>query len=316
MWKRPRTSLVAERESTVELPRKSERVDEAFIRIPQVDLSHIRRKWLDLPYAHISLAQKLDIYLPDEGDGPFPVVLHIHGGAFAIGDKRDIHLNSFLRGLERGYAVVSVNYRLSGEAIFPAGLQDVKAAIRWLRANREPYHLDGDRIAACGGSSGGNYAAMICLTANVTELEDLSLGNPEMPCHVQAAVDWFGPTDFLKMDEQLAESGLGPGDHSEAGSPESRYLGAKITEIPEKVRLANPMTYVHADMPPILIQHGRIDAMVPVQQSMSLVHKLEESVSHDRFEFDVLENAGHGDPLFESEDNMKRVFQFLDRYLK
>jgi acetyl esterase/lipase len=294
---------------------KFDRAGEVF-QIPDADVSHVRRKWLDLPYAGISPAQKLDIYLPAEGDGPFPVVLHIHGGAFAIGDKRDIHLMPFLQGLERGYAVANLNYRLSGEAIFPAGLQDVKAAIRWLRANRELYHLDGDRIAACGGSSGGNYAAMICLTANVTELEDLNLGNPEMPCHVQAAVDWFGPTDFLKMDEQLAASGLGPGDHSEADSPESRYLGAKITEIPEKVRLANPMTYVHADMPPILIQHGRLDLQVPVQQSICFVQELEKRGSHDRFEFDILENAGHGDPLFESEDNMRRVFRFLDRYLK
>ena len=283
--------------------------------MPNADVSHIRRKWLDLSYAVISPAQKLDIYLPAEGDGPFPVVLHIHGGAFAIGDKRDIHLMPFLQGLERGYAVVSLNYRLSGEAIFPAGLQDVKAAIRWLRANSEQHHLDADRIAACGGSSGGNYAAMICLTADVAELEDLNLGNPEMPCHVQAAVDWFGPTDFLKMDEQLAASGLGPGDHSEADSPESRYLGAKITEIPEKVRLANPMTYVHADMPPILIQHGRLDLQVPVQQSICFVQELEKRVSHDRFEFDILENAGHGDPLFETEDNMERVFRFLDCHL-
>lgn len=285
-------------------------------RIPDADVSHVRRKWLDLPYAAISQAQKLDIYLPAEGDGPFPVVLHIHGGAFAIGDKRDIHLMPFLQGLERGYAVASLNYRLSGEAIFPAGLQDVKAAIRWLRANGERYHLDASRIAACGGSAGGYYAAMVCLTANVPELEDLSLGNPEYPCHVQAAVDWFGPVDFLEMDEQLAASGLGPGDHGEADSPESRFLGAGIADIPDQVRRASPITYVHADMPPILIQHGRMDDMVPVQQSMSLARKLEESAGRDRFEIDILENAGHGDPLFESEDNMRRVFQFLDRYLK
>jgi dipeptidyl aminopeptidase/acylaminoacyl peptidase len=118
------------------------------------------------------------------------------------------------------------------------------------------------------------------------------------------------------MDEQLAKSGLGPCDHSQADSPESRYLEARITDIPAIVQRANPITYIHKDMPPILIQHGRMDPMVPVQQSMSLVRKLEGSVSHDRFEFDILENAGRGDPLFESEDNMKRVFQFLDRYLK
>jgi len=290
--------------------------DDASFQIPMADVSHIQRKWLDLPYASLSPAQKLDIYLPDEGDGPFPVLLHIHGGGFAIGDKRDIHILAYLKGLTRGYAVVSVNYRLSGEAIFPAGLQDIKASIRWLRAYSQTYHLNGDKVAACGGSAGGNYAAMVCLTANVTAFDDPSLGNAEYPCHVQAAVDMFGPTDFLTMDAQLDENGLGPGDHGEAGSPESRYLGAKLADVPLKVELANPMTYVHKHMPPILIQHGRLDTMVPVQQSMMFVEKLEKYVGPDRFEFDIIEGAGHGDPLFETDENMEKVFAFLDRHLK
>ena len=300
----------------METYQKTQQMKEAFITIPPADVSQVRRKWLDLPYAGLSPSQKLDIYLPDEGDRPFPTILNIHGGGFAIGDKRDIHLMPFLRALERGYAVVSVNYRLSAEAIFPAGLQDIKAAIRWLRANSDLYPVDGSRIAACGGSSGGNYAAMVCLTGNVTEFDDRRLGNIDYPCHVQAAVDWFGPTDFLKMDEQLAESGLGVPDHGEAHSPESRFLGARLAEIPEKVRRANPLTYAHPDIPPILIQHGRIDPLVPVQQSMILAQRLEEVVSHDRFEFDILENAGHGDPLFETDENMNRVFLFIDRYLR
>jgi len=297
-------------------PHKFGTLDEASIQIPSADVTHIHRKWLDLTYASISPSQKLDIYLPNEAAGPFPVILFIHGGGFAIGDKRDIHVLAFLKGLERGYAVVSVNYRLSGEAVFPAGLQDIKAAIRWLRAIGDQYHLDGNRIAACGGSSGGNYAAMICLTAHVTEFDDFSLGNSEHPCDVQAAVDWFGPTDFLKMDEQLRESGFGPSGHGDADSPESRYLGAKLSDAPLKVELANPMTYIHKHMPPLLIQHGRLDTMVPVQQSMIFVEKLEKYVRHDRFEFDIFEGAGHGDPLFETEENMERVFSFLDRHLK
>ena len=300
----------------MEILKKPDKINEAFFQIPQADVSHIGRKWLDLPYANISNVHKLDIYLPDEGEGPFPVILDIHGGGFAIGDKRDIHLTSWLAGLKRGYAVVSVNYRLSGEAVFPAGLQDLKASIRWLRANQECYHLDGNRIAACGGSAGGNYAAMLCLTGTVTELDDLSLGNPDYPCHIQAAVDWFGPTNFLKMDEQLAENGYGFGDHEDADSPESRYLGAKLSEVPLIVELANPMTYIHEHMPPILIQHGRLDTMVPVQQSIMFVEKLEKYVSPDRFEFDIIEGAGHGDPLFETQENMNRVFSFLDKHLK
>ncbi len=239
-------------------------VEDALIPVPPADVSQILRKWLDLPYANLSPVQALDIYLPDEGEEPFPVIMYIHGGAFALGDKRNIEVLPYLKGLEQGYAVVSVNYRLSGEAIFPAGLQDIKAAIRWVRANGTQYHLDGNRIAAWGSSSGGNYAAMICLTANVTEFDDLRLGNPGYPCNVQAAVDWYGPTDFQKMDEQLEENGFGPSDHGESASPESRYLGAKLSDVPLKVVIANPMTYVHKHMPPLLIQHGSLDVTVPV----------------------------------------------------
>ncbi len=296
--------------------KKFDRINPALIKIPKADISHINRKWLDVPYASRSPAENLDIYLPDAGDGPFPIILFIHGGGFVIGDKRDIHVMTFLKGIERGYALVSVNYRLSSEAVFPAGLQDIKAAIRWLKANSEQYRLDGNRIAACGGSSGGNYAAMVCLTDHVTEFDDLSLGYPGYPCNVQAAVDWFGPTDFLKMDEQLDEIGFGPADHGESDSPESRYLGAKLATVPLKVELANPMTYIHKHTPPILIQHGRLDTMVPVQQSMMFAEKLRKYVSSDRFEFDIIEGAGHGDPLFETEENMARVFSFLDKHLK
>jgi len=290
--------------------------DETMLPLPLADVSHFLQKWLDLPYAKLSATQTLDVYLPNEGKGPYPVIFHIHGGGFASGDKRDLKVLTFLKGLERGYAVVSANYRMSGEAVFPAGLQDIKAAIRWVRANSEQYHLDGNRIAAWGGSSGGNYAAMVCLTANVTAFDDPGLGNPEVRCNVQAAVDWFGPTDFLKMDEQLEENGFGPSAHGQADSPESRYLGARLSDVPLKVEIANPMMYVHKRMPPLLIQHGRLDTLVPVQQSMEFVEKLEKYVSHDRFEFDILEGAGHGDPLFETDENMARVFSFLDRYLK
>lgn len=290
--------------------------DKGFLPFQQADVSHIRRKWLDVPYAAISRAQQLDIYLPDEGDGPFPVILHVHGGGFELGDKRDMPLLPLLQGLGRGYAVVSANYRLSDEANFPAGLHDVKAAVRWLRAHAPAYHLDGERIAAWGGSAGGWYVVMLCLTAHVPELEDLSLGNPDVPCSVLAGVDWFGPMDFATMDEHFVESGPGMPGPAQAHSPESRFLGAKIAEAPDLVRRANPLTYVHAGAPPLLIQHGRIDPLVPVQQSMILAQRLEEIAGRERFEFEILENAGHGDPLFETDENIGRVFGFLDRHLK
>ena len=136
-----------------------------------------------------------------------------------------------------------------------------------------------------------------------------------MPSDVQAGVDWFGPTDFSSMDAQLAESGLGLPDHGAAHSPESRFLGAPLAEAPDRVQRANPLSYVHRGIPPILIQHGRSDPLVPVQQSIILAQRLKEVVGDGGFEFDILENAGHGDPLFETEENLARVFDFIAEVL-
>ncbi len=195
----------------------------SYAQIPNVDISNIENKFLDISYATVSDAQKLDIYLPAKGNGPYPVILYIHGGAFKFGDKRDGQVTPMLEGLKRGYAVVSINYRLSGEAIWPAQIVDCKAALRWIRANSREYKLNPDKIAAWGGSSGGHLSAMLGTSGEVKSLENLTLGNPDQSSRVQAVVDWFGPTDFLRMDAQLKESGVeNPQLHSVLDSPEIR----------------------------------------------------------------------------------------------
>jgi acetyl esterase/lipase len=287
---------------------------------PPVNTDHIKRKFIDVPYAALSPAQKLDIYLPEDGTGPYSVILSIHGGAFMGGDKSDAQVTPALEGLKRGYAVVAVNYRLSWEAVFPALVQDTKAAVRWVRANARKYHFDPKRIAAWGGSAGGYLSTMLGTSVDISELEDLSLGNPDQPCNVQAVVAWYGPTNFLKMDEQLAESGMLPPPgfrHSEANSPESLLLGQLITEIPDKVKAANPETYINNDVPPFLLQHGVRDPVVPVQQSIELAAKLKRVPDKDRVvELDLIDGAEHADPKFETPENVKRVLDFLDEYLK
>jgi len=283
-----------------------------------------QRQMLDLPYAGLSPAQKLDIYWPVNGNDPFPVIVSIHGGAFRFGDKRDSQLSPMLAGLARGYAVVSINYRMSGEAIFPALVQDVKAAIRWVRANAAGYLLDPNRLAAWGGSAGGYQALMAGVSgsqpgsASIPELDDLSLGNPEQSSQVQAVVDWFGPTDFLTMDEQLAESGLGPDPndpHSGPNSPESLILGQQITQIPERVRAANPETYIHPGLPPFFIQHGDQDATVPHQQSVNMAARLAAVLGPENVTLELLPGVGHGGLAFETPENLQKVFAFLDRSL-
>jgi acetyl esterase/lipase len=284
---------------------------------PPMDTSHIERKWLDIAYANQSPAQKLDIYLPEKGDGPFPVIVSIHGGAWMFGDKGDEMNLPFLEGLERHFAVVCVNYRLSGEAQFPKQIYDCKAAVRFLRANAETYRLDVERVAAWGASAGAHLAALLGTSRKVRKLEDFTLGNPEYSSAVHAVVDWYGPTEsFLKMDEQLIASGMGEPDHSAADSPESKLLGRPITEVPDLVRFASPMTYIKANMPPFLIQHGLKDEIVPVQQSMNFAAEIEQGAGAKRVTLEILNDAGHGDPLFETPQNVARVLDFLEQQLK
>jgi len=282
---------------------------------PMTDVSAIKNKYLDILYANASEAQKLDIYLPDEINGKLPVIVSIHGGAFMMGDKRDGQVKPMLEGIKRGYAVVSINYRMSGEALFPANINDVKAAVRWIRANAGKYNFDPDRIAAWGGSAGGNLASLAGTSGDVKELEDLSIGNASYSSRVQAVIDWFGPTNFLKMDEQLRETGNGTPDHSNADSPESKVLGAKITEIPELVKKANPETHITPDDPPFFIEHGTKDGTVPTQQSTEFYEKLVKVTGEDKVAIKLLEGAGHGGPQFEEPANIDLVFKFLDKHL-
>ena len=198
----------------------------------RIDLTLIR----DLSYATQSEAQKLDIYMPYQSTGLRPVIVWIHPGGFITGDKGGncdmplarINMIELVRPmLERGYSVVSINYRLSEEAIFPALIFDIKAAVRWIRANADRYRFNPDKIAAWGSSSGGYLAAMLATNGGVRELEDLSLGNADQSSRVVAAVDFYGPTDFLMMDPHHLEIGQEAHVH-EASSHESLLMGAPL----------------------------------------------------------------------------------------
>jgi acetyl esterase/lipase len=159
---------------------------------------------------------------------------------------------------------------------------------------------------------------MAGVSNGVPQLEDLTLGNEGFSSAVQAVVDWFGPTDFLKMDEQLAESGLAPAiefAHSGPNSPESLILGAHIPTIPEQVRAANPETYLHAGAPPFLIQHGDRDDVVPYQQSANFADKARAVLGQDRVQFELLPGARHADPAFATPQNLEKVLDFLDQAL-
>ncbi len=266
----------------------------------------------DVAYASTSAAQKLDLYLP-AGSGPFPVVINIHGGGFMVGDKANPALGDEL--LAAGYAVASINYRLAGEAKYPAQIQDAKAAVRFLRANAAQYNLDPERFTAFGQSAGGNLAATLGTSCGVAALEGAELGNADQSSCVQAVVDWFGPTDFLQMDAQFAGTSC-PVTHDAADSPESQVIGAAIQTVPEKAKAANPITYVSAKAPPFLIQHGTADCNVPPQQGQLLYDALAPLIGADNVTYTLLEGAGHGGSQFTDAANLEVVLGFLGSALK
>lgn len=270
----------------------------------------------DLAYATISDAQKLDLYIPTSGNGPFPVVIMVHGGGFMFGDKAD---GGGLTGVDQilaaGYAVASINYRLSGEANYPAQIYDAKAAVRFLRANAEIYNLNPDKFGAWGASAGGNLVSLLGTTCGVAELEGTELGNVDQSSCVQAVVDWFGPIDFLKMQEQLTEAGCSA-NTDDASSPESKLIGAAIQTVPEKVALTNPMNYITADDAPFFIENGTADCNIPPVQNKNLADALSAVIGADKVTYVSLEGAGHGGSQFETEENLKLVIEFLDEYLK
>lgn len=283
------------------------------------DTSSITRKWMDVAYASKSSAQKLDLYLPNTGEGPFPVIVMIHGGAFKSGDKAG-ELGALTTALERGYAVASVNYRLSGEAIFPAQINDIKAAIRFLRANAATYKLNGDKIATWGGSAGGSLSALAATSGGVKALQDESLGNPGVSDTIQAAVDWFGPIYFSTMDAEFSKLGQTPamGATSAASSPESAYLGKTVgtPEAEALVKLASAQTHITKDDPALYIQHGTMDRNIPITQSENFAKALSAVISQDKVIYEVIEGAGHGGAQFNEAANLKKIFDFLDKHLK
>jgi hypothetical protein len=158
---------------------------------------------------------------------------------------------------------------------------------------------------------------MLGTSGGVKSLEDTTLGNPHQSSRVQAVVDWFGPTDFLKMDEQLNESGVEHlMRHSASQSPEAELLSKDLKDVPELVKEADPESYVSSDDPPFFIQHGLDDNLVPYQGSVVLARKLGKFLGYRKVFLELFSATGHGGDAFGTKENLNRVFSFLDTYLK
>jgi len=239
--------------------------------------------------------QKLDLYLPEKAIGPLPVVLWVHGGGWRGGDKAN---PPALVLAAKGFAVASMNYRLSQHAVFPAQIHDCKAAVRWLRAHSAEHGLDPARIGAWGSSAGGHLVALLGTTNGLNDLEG-SEGVQDQSSDVQAVVDWFGPTDLLTVGKKDTRSQL---------------IGGDPQEIPDKARRASPMNYVSAKACPMLIMHGDQDKTVPISQSETFASALRKSGADATFA--VVPGATHGAGKFSSPEVLGQVEAFFGKHLR
>lgn len=267
----------------------------------------------ELPYATVSPTQVLDLYLPvSDGKAPVPVVVLLHAGGFYMGDEHGLTSTARLL-VGRGYAAVAVRYRLSGEALFPAGAQDVKAAVRWLRAHSAEYGLDSSHLVAWGYSSGGWMAAMLGATGDQdTVFDDPSLGNADQPSSVVAVVSFYGIYDLSTTDIQVAEveaCGGAERIHNDSDSFVANWLGEPALGS-ELAALGDLTAYVATaeTLPAWFLDHGDVDCVAPVGQAHQMQAALEAAGASAIVRIEP--GFTHADPRF-NEQPLAAALEFL-----
>lgn len=253
---------------------------------------------------------KLHLYRPEKSSGNVPVVVLIYGGAWMMRNQA-MATSKAIWLANHGYAAAVIDHRLSSEALFPAQINDCKAAVRWLRANAAKHGLDAAHIGAWGESSGGHLASLLGVAGNVAALEG-DAGNTNQSSQVQAVVDFFGPTDLLQMGAHAL-----PGsrmDHNSPRAPEALLVGGPVQENRDKAEQADPIKYVTHNAPPFFIVHGEQDPLVPCHQSELLFDALKKAQTNVTFY--KIAGAGHGGPEFDSEIMRAAVLAFLNKHLK
>ena len=254
------------------------------------------------------VALLMDLRVPD-GVGPHPVILYLHSGAWITGDRFG---GPAIRQASRGYAVASIEYRLAPDHIWPAQVEDAKAAVRWLRANAIRFDLDPNRIAVFGTSAGGHIAAVLGTSGGVASLEGVELGNAQESSRVRAVIDLYGPTDLLKIEAQKLP--CIPLDGNAAYMPPSLLMGCAIQQCQDWTKTASPMTYVTSDDPPFLIMHGLLDCLVPYKQSILLDESLRAAGVSSKLV--LLANGEHGGKAFDDAKYEAMIDTFLDENVK
>lgn len=280
----------------------------------EIDVTQFPLAFTDIFYAQQSPEQKLDIFLPEKGKGPYPLVVIVHGGGWISGGRREECISSLYKTVSQGYAVAAVDYRLAPEGQWPLQVHDVKAALRFLRAHREQYRLDTETIVLWGNSAGAYLIQLVAATCRGHRIEDLAMGNAGESCRVDGIISWYGVSDLAAQDQDMSETSGHPvrmhGGSME--SPACQMLGCVIDENPKKAREASSISYIDENFVPALIQHGTGDTLVSYRQSERLYRKIVETCGLERAALELFEGAEHGDMRFKTDENINRCIDFLD----
>ena len=292
---------------------------------PEMDMTQFRHVEYDLKYADQSENQILDIIYPDEGEGPFPLIIVFHGGAFAMGHKRTHYISSMCQPVTQGYAVATVEYRLVQEALWPAQLIDGKAAIRYLRANAEKLNLDPERFAVWGNSAGGTVTQLLAVTGDKERFDDLTVG-VKASSKVQCAVAWYTISELCSAEQfgvdiedirtrTGAGKGMMPGDGVGTTSLFTMLLGYNPIQYPERTVKVSPICQVTEDCPPMLLEHGTDDLIIDHHQSVYMYEKVKAVFGEDRVQLELFEGEPHGSQKIKGDDNIRRCIDFFDEHL-
>lgn len=252
-----------------------------------IKTDQFHNKFLDIPYGDESENQRMDIYLPN-GNGLFPTVMHIHGGAWMADSKRCMDTACIFKIISQGYALVTVDYRLSGEAKWPAQFLDVRTAASFIKHKGGKYGLRTDKLVVWGNSAGGHLAQMLAANG-ITETEK-----------VDGLISWYGLGNLTADNEEEGKR-----------YPIELLIGKKFEEDPQSYLEASPYKHVKKDFPPALFQHGIEDKLVSWKQSEKMFRRVTEICDPTRAKLELFP-GGHGAPAIKDDENIRRCIQFFD----
>ncbi|HVS51043.1 MAG TPA: alpha/beta hydrolase [Opitutaceae bacterium] len=258
----------------------------------------------DIPFATVDgITLKLDLYLPDRP--PAGLIVWVHGGAWRAGSRTGIDLNGITA---QGWALASVDYRLSTQARFPAQIHDIKAAIRFLRAKASELGFPAQPFIVSGSSAGGHLAELVGVTNGVAELEGTVGDHRDVSSDVQATVVLYGASNLTTILAQSTPHGIAMREPAL-----ELLLGALPDKAPALAKLASPVFHVDRSDPPMLVEHGDQDPQMPVNQALEIVGACEKAGVP--VELKIMHGSGHGGPAFKDAENLRFIDDFLRRHV-